>query len=98
MEIRGKNSIFSFFLHSKDFSDDNLFILLKKLEDELAELFVVCFRNGWQSRCVYIEAALCILYETNKQRRGLGQDRDMKSHLAMCLPGEYFQIRYSLWE
>jgi len=24
MEIRGKNSIFSFFLHSKDFSDDNL--------------------------------------------------------------------------
>lgn len=82
----------------EDCPEDNLFILLEEAEDELAQLFVICFRNGWKNRRIYMETALCMLYETNKQRYGLGQDRSMSIHLGLCLPSDYFQIRYPMWD
>jgi succinate dehydrogenase flavin-adding protein (antitoxin of CptAB toxin-antitoxin module) len=77
-------------------SEDVSCIILEEAEEQLSELFMTCFNNGWKSRRVYIEAAICLLFEINKQRGELGYGQLMSECLACCIPCQYEHIHVAL--
>ena len=71
-------------IDDKDTEEVSLSILREAAEQN-ALLLQTCFKDGWKTRRKYIEAALCLLYEINKQRRELGRFSFFSSDLEHSL-------------
>ena len=81
---------------NQDTIDDSLAIL-DEAWSYSAELLLSCLEEGWENRCRYIEASLCLMREICSQRRNLHAYCKMSDALQTVLQDNWKDTVFSVF-